>query len=91
VPLLVDVVAADHLVWSGEAAMVVARTVDGEVGILPGHTPVLSLLAPGDLRVEPLDGDPVVATLTGGFLSVDHDRVTVVSSTAEVAPEPADL
>ena len=67
--------------------MVVART--GRSG--SWDTPGAVLLAPGDLQVEPLDGDPVVATLAGGFLSVDDDRVTVVSSTAAVAPEPADL
>ena len=42
-PLTVDLVAADHKVWSGEASMVVARTLDGDLGVLPGHTPVLAV------------------------------------------------
>ena len=85
-PLQVDVVSADHMVWSGEASAVVARTIDGEVGILPGHTPVLALLAPGEFRVTPTSGDVVTAELEGGFLSVEHDRVTVVSGSAAVVP-----
>lgn len=83
-PLHVDVVAADHMVWSGEAQMVVARTSDGDLGILPGHTPVLALLAAGEFTVTPVQGDPVTASLEGGFLSVEHDRVTVVSGPAAV-------
>lgn len=84
-PLRVEVVAADRQVWSGEASMLVARTVDGEMGVLPGHAPVLALLAPGDVRVTPVSGEPVVASLEGGFLSVEHDRVTVVSDSAVVS------
>jgi F-type H+-transporting ATPase subunit epsilon len=85
VPLAVELVSADRLVWSGEASFVVARTAEGEMGVLPGHAPVLAVLAEGELRITPASGDAVVAQLDSGFLSVEHDRVTVVSSSAELA------
>ncbi|HET9654687.1 MAG TPA: F0F1 ATP synthase subunit epsilon [Kineosporiaceae bacterium] len=81
-PLQVELVSADSRVWSGEASMVVARTVDGDLGILPGHAPILAVLSGGEVRITPVDGDPVVATVDGGFLSVEHNRVTVVSDRA---------
>ncbi len=81
-PLEVTLVAADRRVWSGEAARVIARTVDGDIGILGGHAPLLAVLAAGEIRISPSSGEDVVATLDGGFLSVEHDRVTVVSDTA---------
>lgn len=84
-PLAVELVSADRLVWSGEASFVVARTAEGDMGVLPGHAPVLAVLSEGELRISPTSGDAVVAQLDSGFLSVDHDRVTVVSSSAELA------
>jgi F-type H+-transporting ATPase subunit epsilon len=85
VPLAVELVSADRLVWSGEASLVVARTTEGEMGVLPGHAPVLAVLAEGEVRISPTSGETVVAALNSGFLSVEHDRVTVVSDTAELA------
>lgn len=83
-PLTVDLVAADRKVWSGEAARVSARTVDGEIGILPGHAPLLGVLVEGDVRIAGASaGSDVVASVDGGFLSVDHDRVTIVVESAE--------
>lgn len=82
--LQVELVSADSRVWSGEASMVVARTVDGEMGVLPGHAPVLSLLAAGEVRISPAEGGQVVAHVDGGFLSVEHNRVTVVSDRASL-------
>ena len=55
-PLKVSVVAADHEVWSGEASMVVARTVEGQIGILAGHEPLLAMLAAGEVRVTLVGG-----------------------------------
>ena len=46
-PLEVEVVSADRVVWSGDAINVIARTVEGDIGILPGHEPLLALLVPG--------------------------------------------
>ncbi len=80
----VDVVAADRTIWSGQARMVSAPSVEGDVGILPGHTPLLAVLRPGTVRITPVSGEVVRATVEAGFLSVDADRVTVVTDT--VAP-----
>jgi F-type H+-transporting ATPase subunit epsilon len=85
VPLQVELVSADRKVWSGEASLVIVRTVDGDLGVLPGHAPVLAVLAPGEITIRPASGEQVVATVDGGFLSVEHDRVTLVSDTAAVA------
>ena len=84
--LQVELVAADRTVWSGEATMVIAKTVEGDLGILRGHTPLLSLLA--DAVVEIDTGDEVViAAVDGGFISVAHDRVSILSEHAILAAE----
>lgn len=86
--LTVDLVAADRTVWSGEASAVLARTLDGELGVLPGHTPLLGVLAPGEVRIKGVEGDGITATVDGGFLSVENDRVLVVAEGVELG-EPA--
>ncbi len=83
--LSVSVVAADHEVWSGEANMVVARTVEGQIGILPGHEPLLAMLAEGEVRVTLNGGESITAQADDGFLSVENDTVTVVARHAELA------
>jgi F-type H+-transporting ATPase subunit epsilon len=82
--LEVEIVAADHFVWSGAAYLVKARTADGEIGILPGHTPVLAILAPGELAIQPVNGDRITVTVDGGFFSVDSNRVVIVADNATV-------
>ncbi|TFD19853.1 F0F1 ATP synthase subunit epsilon [Cryobacterium sp. TMS1-13-1] len=82
--LSVSVVSADQQVWTGEATMVVAKTVEGEIGILAGHEPMLAILAAGDVRLTLADGSKVVAKAEDGFLSVDNDIVTVVARKAEL-------
>jgi F-type H+-transporting ATPase subunit epsilon len=85
--LQVRIVAVDHEVWSGEASIVVAKTVEGEIGILPGHEPVLGLLVDGAVRLKPLEGEEIVAAVHGGFLSVEKNVVSVLAETAELATE----
>jgi F-type H+-transporting ATPase subunit epsilon len=85
--LKVSVVAADHEVWSGEARMVVARTVEGEIGILAGHEPLLAVLATGEVRVTGIDGERLTANADDGFLSVENDTVTIVARNAELVQE----
>ena len=80
----VQVVASDHAVWSGEAKSIRGRTVEGDMGILPGHTPVLALLAEGELVIEPVEGAAVTATVAGGFFSVDSNKVTIVADDANL-------
>ncbi|MBC7290886.1 MAG: F0F1 ATP synthase subunit epsilon [Actinotalea sp.] len=81
--LEVDLVAADRKVWSGEARMVSVPAADGEMGILPGHAPVLALLGAGSVRITPVSGEVRHVQVDSGFLSVDADRVTVVVDHAD--------
>lgn len=85
--LQVELVAADRTVWSGEATMVIARTVEGDVGVLRGHAPMLSLLTEAVVEIAEVEGDVVVATVDGGFLSVANDRVSILSERAVLATE----
>ena len=82
--LQVTVVSATQEVWSGEAEMVVARTTEGEIGILAGHEPTLGILAAGEVRITTAAGDKVTAQAEDGFLSVDGDQVMVVAGQAEI-------
>ncbi len=80
----VEIVAADHFVWSGPATLVRARTSDGEIGVMPGHSPVLAVLAAGDLGIVPVEGDRITVSVDGGFFSVDGDRVVIVADNAKI-------
>lgn len=82
--LSVVVVSADREVWSGEASRVVARTTEGEIGILAGHEPLLGLVAGGEVRILTTEGSTVRAQADGGFLSVANDRVSVVADAASI-------
>jgi F-type H+-transporting ATPase subunit epsilon len=83
--LRVELVAADRAVWSGEAKLVVAKTVEGEIGLMPGHEPMLAILANGEVRVTKPEGEVLVVSADDGFLSVEHDVVTVVARNASLA------
>lgn len=82
--LTVSVVSADHEVWSGGAKQIIARTTEGEIGILPGHEPILAILGGGEVRVTALDGTVITANANDGFLSVENNRVTIVARNAEL-------
>jgi F-type H+-transporting ATPase subunit epsilon len=81
-PLTVSVVSADQEVWSGEATMVIAKTVEGEIGILAGHEPLLAILAEGEVRVTQASGARITAQADDGFLSVENDTITIVARSA---------
>lgn len=87
--LEVEIVAADHHVWAGAAKMVKARTSDGEIGILPGHSPLLAILAAGELAIDPINGSRIEVSVDGGFFSVDGDRVVIVADNATVSGDAA--
>ena len=88
--LQVQVVAVEQKVWSGEAEMVVARTTEGELGVLPGHAPLLGLLAePSQVRVKLAGGEQLAYDIAGGFLSVSADGVTVLAESATPATNSA--
>ncbi len=84
--LTVSVVAADKEVWSGQASIVIAKTTEGEIGILPGHEPMLALLAQGEIevRITPLEGPKVSVNADNGFLSVENNNVAIVAALAEL-------
>jgi F-type H+-transporting ATPase subunit epsilon len=87
--LRVGVVSPEREIWSGEADMVIAKTVDGEIGIMPRHAPVLGVLVEGGvLRVKRGDGESdLVAAVHGGFLSVANDEVSILAEVAELGSE----
>lgn len=87
--LRVALVSPEREVWSGEAEFVVARTLEGEIGILPGHSPVLGVLLDGSIvKITPTGGaDPVLAMVGSGFLSVANDEVSVLAEQAELGTE----
>jgi F-type H+-transporting ATPase subunit epsilon len=86
-PLKVELVATDRRVWSGDASMVVMRTKSGEVGILPGHSPLLAALAEGAVIIKTQDEGEIKAAVHGGFAIVDSDNVILLTDTAELASE----
>ena len=85
--LQVELVAADRTVWSGQATMVVAKTADGDIGVLRNHMPVLSLLVDGVVEIIPVDGERMFAAVDGGFLSVANNRVSILSQFAAMSNE----
>ena len=80
--LTVLVVSADNEVFSGEAESVVARTTEGEIGILPGHEPVLAILGAGTVRIKVSSSETISAEAADGFLSVENDAVTIAAGKA---------
>lgn len=86
-PLHVEVVSADREVWSGEASIVLARTTDGDLGIMPNHALLLGLLEDGVVEVRTPGGESQVVATHGGFLSVAGGRVSILAEFAELAHE----
>lgn len=85
--LHVSMVAADRVVWSGKAKEVMARTVEGDIGILTGHSPLMSLLIPGIVRIDSEDGETVRAVVGDGFISVANDEVSIISEDVSLPTE----
>jgi len=90
----VELVAPDGEIWSGRARMVIAKTLDGDLGVLTGHSPVLGILAEGSLiRIldpevgEEAVGEELLAAVSSGFLSVADDRVSILSRQAQLASQ----
>jgi F-type H+-transporting ATPase subunit epsilon len=91
VTLRVELVVPDGEIWSGNARMVIAKTLDGDIGVMGGHPPVLGILAEGSV-VRILDpevgdesqGQEVMIAVSSGFLAIADDRVSILSRQAEV-------
>ncbi|MEY9891928.1 F-type H+-transporting ATPase subunit epsilon [Catenulispora sp. MAP12-49] len=88
--LNVSLVAADRKVWQGTAEMVIARTTEGDTGVLPGHQPILSILAPSVVTVRGTDEGTMEAVVSGGFLSVARDDVSILAESV-LLPSEIDL
>ncbi len=86
--LYVELVVPEGQVWAGNAQRVIAKTLDGDIGVLAGHAPVLGILAEGSLvRILPEDegaGSEVRAAVGGGFLAIADDRVSILARQAEL-------
>lgn len=85
--LTVDIVAQAAPVWSGHAAFVTIPTPEGSIGVYPRHQPLLSVLGEGQVRLEMPDGSWKRAEVSGGFVSVDSDVVTIVTDTGSMAQD----
>jgi F-type H+-transporting ATPase subunit epsilon len=86
-PLQVEMVAADRVVWSGEATMVSARTAEGDIGILSNHAPILSVMVAWPVEIRPVEGGRVWAAVGHGFLSVARNRVSILAEYIELSDD----
>ncbi len=81
--LAVRVLTPEGAVFEGRVRMVIAPSVDGEIGLLPRHVPVVALLKPGEVRLRIDDGDDVILATTGGYMSMGDDMVVILVEQAE--------
>ena len=80
--LNVEVVTPEKRIFSGEASMVRARTLAGDLGILPGHISLLGVLVDGEVIVKETNGQSTTFQINGGFLSVNKDRVSILGESS---------
>lgn len=85
--LKVGLVSPEREIWAGEAEQVIAQTIEGQMGILAGHVPVLGVLVDGSVvRIKPVDRTEWVTAMVGsGFFSVAEDQVAVLAEQAELS------
>jgi len=84
----VDLVSVERQIWSGEAEMVVARTTDGDIGVMPGHAPLLAELKEGfAARIIEPGGNVLGVAVHGGFLSVTKEKVSILAEAADLSDE----
>jgi F-type H+-transporting ATPase subunit epsilon len=83
----VELVAPDRIVWSGEAEFVLARTTEGDIGILPNHEPMLGVLVEHPVKVKRSGEDELVVAVLGGFISVTRDKVSILAESVEMPDE----
>jgi F-type H+-transporting ATPase subunit epsilon len=80
--LNVELVSPEKKVWSGEAVSVSARTLEGDLGILTDHTPLLGVLVDGKVVIKGTDGSVSEFDVHGGFLSVSNNRVSILAESS---------
>lgn len=81
-----EIVTPDRSVFDQDINMVIARATDGDIGILPGHAPLIAGLAIAPLRIKTEDGEQQIA-VSGGFIEVRPEKITLLAATAETAEE----
>lgn len=86
-PLKVEIVAADREVWSGEVVNIIARTTEGDIGILPGHEPMMAALVPCVVEIVTSDGRSETIAVDGGFISVAHGHVWILTQDGVMGQE----
>ena len=83
-----ELVSVERMLWSGKAVSVTAQTTEGEIGVLPGHEPMLGqLVENGVVVVRTAEGEKLVAAVQGGFLSVDKDKISILADRAKWSTE----
>jgi F-type H+-transporting ATPase subunit epsilon len=80
--LNVELVSPTQAVWSGQATFISARTTEGDLGVLPGHTPLFGVLVDGAVSIKAVDGSIKEFNVQGGFLSVANNRVSILTESA---------
>jgi F-type H+-transporting ATPase subunit epsilon len=85
-PMDVAIVDPEKELWSGEADFVVARSADGEIGVLPGHAPFLGVLKHARLKVES-GGEEIIFAVHGGFIEMKDNRLSVLARRAEISSD----
>ncbi|NGQ95563.1 F0F1 ATP synthase subunit epsilon [Brevibacillus sp. SYP-B805] len=88
--MTVEVVTPERVVYSGEASMVIARGVEGDLGILPNHMPLVTPLKIAPVRIKTEGDKEIKMAVSGGFMEVRGDKVTIIAETAE-RPEDIDV
>ena len=81
----VDVVSPEATAWSGQATILIARTPEGELGVMADHEPLMGALMTGAVTVESESGERTTIGVHGGFIQVLHNQVTLITDRAEVA------
>ncbi len=85
----VDVVSPEAIVWTGEAAIVIARTPEGELGIMADHEPLMGALSTGPVSIEAESGERTTIGVHGGFIQVLNNQVTLITDRAQVTEDHA--
>ena len=82
-PLNVELVSPQERVWSGQAKFISARTIEGDLGVLPDHAPLFGVLVDGVVRIDGVDGSSTEFSVHGGFISVSNNRVSILTESTD--------
>jgi|UniRef100_UPI004049EE02 F-type H+-transporting ATPase subunit epsilon len=82
-PLNVELVSPQERVWSGQAKFISARTIEGDLGVLPDHAPLFGVLVDGVVRIDGVDGTSTEFSVHGGFISVSNNRVSILTESTD--------